>query len=55
LEDVKVKLFSFNETRRFASWLKKLKGKKIRIVNVTMSQPEYTVYIVYEVEEEESV
>jgi len=46
--DVKVKTWSFNETRKFRQWLRGLKGKKIVILHVC-SIGNYMTQIVYEV------
>ena len=34
VEEIKVKTWSLNETRCFREWLRRLKGRKIRIVEV---------------------
>ena len=52
IEEVKVKTWSMNETRRFRKWLRRLKGKKIRIIEVH-STGNYVTSIKYEVYENE--
>jgi len=48
-KQVKVKLWSMNETRRFAAWLRNLKGKSIRVIEVSMNEYERVVTVLYEV------
>ena len=47
-EDVTVKTWSANETRRFKYWLRHIKGKHIRILDVK-TVGEYLTKVVYEV------
>jgi len=48
MSDVKVKLWSMNETRAFAAWLRTLKGQAVQITSVRMNQTTCTVEVFYE-------